>query len=77
MDDASDRAFLMGPLEEHLRGVERETGVPARVVRTQARSGLVQARLKGAAEAKGKALVFLVSAVIFCCRYFLFSFCWR
>jgi len=55
VDDASDRAFLANPLEETLRHLE----VPARVIRSVERVGLVRARLKGAAAAVGDALLFL------------------
>jgi len=55
VDDASDRAFLRKPLEEHLRTLP----VPAKVIRSPERVGLVRARLRGAAKAVGKALLFL------------------
>ncbi|KAG8232623.1 hypothetical protein J437_LFUL012979, partial [Ladona fulva] len=55
VDDASEREFLGKPLEDYLKTLE----VPAHVVRTHVRSGLVRARLLGARIATGKVLVFL------------------
>ena len=55
VDDASDRTYLKVPLEEELRGL----AVPARVVHTAGRVGLIQARLTGAREATGEVLTFL------------------
>ncbi len=55
VDDYSNRTFLQRPLEEHLV----KLSVPTSVLRMTQRSGLIKARLKGAAEATGEALVFL------------------
>ena len=55
VDDASTRPFLGEPLEKELQGLE----VPARVIRSSSRVGLIKARLLGAKEATGEVLTFL------------------
>ncbi len=59
VDDASDRAYLGKTLERHLRRLSQSEQVPAKVLRSPDRAGLVRARLKGAAVARGDSLVFL------------------
>ncbi|MEQ2312136.1 Polypeptide N-acetylgalactosaminyltransferase 1 [Ameca splendens] len=55
VDDASERDFLKRPLEQYVRKLE----VPVRVVRMEQRSGLIRARLKGAAISTGQVITFL------------------
>ena len=55
VDDASSRPYLGAPLERELEGL----AVPARVVRSSSRVGLIQARLLGARVAAGQVLTFL------------------
>lgn len=55
VDDASTRAFLREPLDEHVSKLP----VPTRVLHTHERVGLVRARLMGAQEARGQVLTFL------------------
>ncbi|XP_021919477.1 polypeptide N-acetylgalactosaminyltransferase 1-like isoform X2 [Zootermopsis nevadensis] len=55
VDDASTRAFLKEPLDQHVAMLP----VPTRVLRTHERVGLVRARLLGAREARGQILTFL------------------
>ncbi|KAF4792601.1 Polypeptide N-acetylgalactosaminyltransferase 13 [Turdus rufiventris] len=55
VDDASEREFLKGSLERYVR----KLGVPVRILRMEQRSGLIRARLRGAAAAKGQVLTFL------------------
>ena len=55
VDDASERSYLKLPLEEELR----QLSVPARVIRSSGRVGLIQARLLGARQAEGEVLTFL------------------
>ena len=59
VDDASDRAYLGAKLDEHLAHLSAERGLPARTLRVPERAGLIRARLRGAREAKGEAIVFL------------------
>ncbi|CAM9326772.1 polypeptide N-acetylgalactosaminyltransferase 13 [Lethenteron reissneri] len=55
VDDASERDFLKSRLEEHVRALEK----PVRVLRMERRSGLIRARLRGAAVARGQVITFL------------------
>lgn len=55
VDDASEREFLKGPLEEAVARLP----VPTTILRTGKRIGLIQARLMGAKAAKGEVLTFL------------------
>ena len=55
VDDASTRPFLGEALEKELQGLR----VPARVLRSRSRVGLIKARLLGAKEATGEVLTFL------------------
>uniref|UniRef100_A0A3B3ZTX9 Polypeptide N-acetylgalactosaminyltransferase n=1 Tax=Periophthalmus magnuspinnatus TaxID=409849 RepID=A0A3B3ZTX9_9GOBI len=55
VDDASERDFLKQKLEAYVRGLE----VPVKVLRMEQRSGLIRARLRGAAATKGQVITFL------------------
>lgn len=55
VDDASERVFLGAALEDELARLP----VPAQVIRSRERRGLIQARLMGARQAKGEVLTFL------------------
>nr|XP_031361332.1 polypeptide N-acetylgalactosaminyltransferase 13 [Lonchura striata domestica] len=55
VDDASEREFLKASLEHYVHGL----GVPVRIVRLGRRSGLIRARLRGAAASRGQVLTFL------------------
>ncbi|XP_011503411.1 PREDICTED: polypeptide N-acetylgalactosaminyltransferase 3 [Ceratosolen solmsi marchali] len=55
VDDNSDRDFLREPLDEYVT----QLNVPTRVLRSENRVGLVNARLMGAKEAVGDVLTFL------------------
>ncbi|CAN8173985.1 unnamed protein product, partial [Coccothraustes coccothraustes] len=55
VDDASEREFLKASLESYVR----KLGVPVRILRMEQRSGLIRARLRGAAAAKGQVITFL------------------
>lgn len=55
VDDNSDREFLKNSLDEYVSGLS----VITRVLRSEKRIGLVNARLLGAKEAKGEVLTFL------------------
>jgi polypeptide N-acetylgalactosaminyltransferase len=55
VDDASDREHLGAKLDEYVRGLP----VRVQVLRARNRSGLIQARLKGAKHAQGQVLTFL------------------
>ncbi|XP_035736590.1 polypeptide N-acetylgalactosaminyltransferase 3-like isoform X1 [Vespa mandarinia] len=55
VDDDSDREFLKGPLDEYVRTLS----VSTKVLRSEKRIGLINARLLGAKEAKGEVLTFL------------------
>ncbi|XP_041119027.1 polypeptide N-acetylgalactosaminyltransferase 13 [Polyodon spathula] len=55
VDDASERDFLMKKLEKYVRNLE----VPVRILRMEQRSGLIRARLRGAAATKGEVITFL------------------
>ena len=57
MDDASDRDYLGKKLDDHMANLP--FGFKGRVLRMEKRSGLIKARLKGAAEAKAPILTFL------------------
>lgn len=59
VDDASDRAYLGGPLEAYLKSLQQQVHIPLQVIRMHKRAGLVRARLTGVKVAKGDALVFL------------------
>ncbi|XP_056610069.1 polypeptide N-acetylgalactosaminyltransferase 13 [Triplophysa dalaica] len=55
VDDASERDFLKNKLEEYVDHLE----VPVRILRMEQRSGLIRARLRGAAVAQGQVITFL------------------
>ena len=55
VDDDSDREFLKDALDEHVQSLQ----VPTKVLRSQKRVGLVNARLLGANKAKGEVVTFL------------------
>ncbi|XP_065493819.1 polypeptide N-acetylgalactosaminyltransferase 13 isoform X1 [Caloenas nicobarica] len=55
VDDASEREFLKASLENYVKTL----GVPIKLVRMEQRSGLIRARLRGAAAASGRVLTFL------------------
>ncbi|KPP78842.1 Polypeptide N-acetylgalactosaminyltransferase 13-like [Scleropages formosus] len=55
VDDASDRDFLKDKLEHSVRTLE----VPVRILRMEKRSGLIRARLRGAAATRGQVITFL------------------
>ncbi|KAG8191949.1 hypothetical protein JTE90_007744 [Oedothorax gibbosus] len=55
VDDASEKDYLGLPLEEYISKLP----VPVKVLRTGKRSGLIRARLIGAAEARGQVITFL------------------
>lgn len=57
VDDASDREYLGKKLDDHMANLP--FGFKGRVLRMEKRSGLIKARLKGAAEAKAPVLTFL------------------
>uniref|UniRef100_A0A8C6D9Z9 Polypeptide N-acetylgalactosaminyltransferase n=1 Tax=Moschus moschiferus TaxID=68415 RepID=A0A8C6D9Z9_MOSMO len=55
VDDASERHFLKRPLESYVKKLK----VPVHVIQMEQRSGLIRARLKGAAVSKGQVITFL------------------
>ncbi|KAB7498719.1 Polypeptide N-acetylgalactosaminyltransferase 5 [Armadillidium nasatum] len=55
VDDASERDYLGEPLEKYVKTLP----VPVHVLRTGHRSGLIRARLQGAAQVKGQVILFL------------------
>ncbi|XP_046695033.1 polypeptide N-acetylgalactosaminyltransferase 13 isoform X2 [Silurus meridionalis] len=55
VDDASERDFLKKQLEDHVKTLE----VPVRILRMEQRSGLIRARLRGAAATRGQIITFL------------------
>ncbi|KAL4636234.1 polypeptide N-acetylgalactosaminyltransferase 13 isoform X1 [Arapaima gigas] len=55
VDDASERDFLKEKLENYVRTLE----VPVRILRMEQRSGLIRARLRGAAATRGQVITFL------------------
>ncbi|XP_067866668.1 polypeptide N-acetylgalactosaminyltransferase 1 isoform X2 [Heterodontus francisci] len=55
VDDASERDFLNKPLEKYVKKLQ----VPVRILRMEQRSGLIRARLKGAASSTGQVITFL------------------
>ncbi|XP_038870089.1 polypeptide N-acetylgalactosaminyltransferase 13-like isoform X2 [Salvelinus namaycush] len=55
VDDASERDFLGKKLEKYGRTLE----VPVRVLRMEQRTGLIRARLRGAAATRGQVITFL------------------
>nr|XP_015214277.1 PREDICTED: polypeptide N-acetylgalactosaminyltransferase 13 isoform X2 [Lepisosteus oculatus] len=55
VDDASERDFLKERLESYVHGLE----VPVRILRMEQRSGLIRARLRGAAATRGQVITFL------------------
>uniref|UniRef100_A0AAQ4PEN4 Polypeptide N-acetylgalactosaminyltransferase n=1 Tax=Gasterosteus aculeatus aculeatus TaxID=481459 RepID=A0AAQ4PEN4_GASAC len=55
VDDASERDFLKRKLENYVRTLE----LPVRILRMEQRSGLIRARLRGAAATKGQVITFL------------------
>ncbi|XP_054555704.1 polypeptide N-acetylgalactosaminyltransferase 13 isoform X1 [Talpa occidentalis] len=55
VDDASERDFLKLTLENYVKNLE----VPVKIIRMEERSGLIRARLRGAAASKGEVITFL------------------
>uniref|UniRef100_A0A8D2LRE7 Polypeptide N-acetylgalactosaminyltransferase n=1 Tax=Varanus komodoensis TaxID=61221 RepID=A0A8D2LRE7_VARKO len=55
VDDASERDFLKVPLENYVKNLQ----VPIKIIRMEQRSGLIRARLRGAAASKGQVITFL------------------
>ncbi|GAA6108146.1 polypeptide N-acetylgalactosaminyltransferase 13 isoform X2 [Tachysurus ichikawai] len=55
VDDASERDFLKKTLEDYVKTLE----VPVRILRMEQRSGLIRARLRGAAATRGQVITFL------------------
>uniref|UniRef100_A0A8C9WRS3 Polypeptide N-acetylgalactosaminyltransferase 13 n=1 Tax=Scleropages formosus TaxID=113540 RepID=A0A8C9WRS3_SCLFO len=55
VDDASERDFLKEKLENYVRILD----VPVRILRMEQRSGLIRARLRGAAATRGQVITFL------------------
>uniref|UniRef100_A0A8C8VDV5 Polypeptide N-acetylgalactosaminyltransferase n=1 Tax=Pelusios castaneus TaxID=367368 RepID=A0A8C8VDV5_9SAUR len=55
VDDASERDFLKASLENYVKNLE----VPVKIIRMEQRSGLIRARLRGAAASKGQVITFL------------------
>ncbi|XP_051564081.1 polypeptide N-acetylgalactosaminyltransferase 13 [Myxocyprinus asiaticus] len=55
VDDASERDFLKKKLEDYVVTLE----VPVRILRMEQRSGLIRARLRGAAATRGQVITFL------------------
>ncbi|KAG1929984.1 polypeptide N-acetylgalactosaminyltransferase [Pimephales promelas] len=55
VDDASERDFLKKKLEDYVATLE----VPVRILRMEQRSGLIRARLRGAAATRGQVITFL------------------
>ncbi|XP_011874103.1 PREDICTED: polypeptide N-acetylgalactosaminyltransferase 3 isoform X2 [Vollenhovia emeryi] len=55
VDDNSEREFLKNPLDDYVKTLN----VPTRVLRSNERVGLIQARILGANDAKGEVLTFL------------------
>lgn len=60
VDDASERTFLKKPLDDYVKQLSSNPKWPdVRLLRSANRTGLIRARLIGAAEAKGEVLTFL------------------
>ncbi|KAJ8784242.1 hypothetical protein J1605_008393, partial [Eschrichtius robustus] len=55
VDDASERDFLKLTLDNYVENLE----VPVKIIRMEERSGLIRARLRGAAASKGQVITFL------------------
>ncbi|KAK1336963.1 hypothetical protein QTO34_003004 [Cnephaeus nilssonii] len=55
VDDASERDFLKLTLENYVKNLE----VPVKIIRMEERSGLIRARLRGAAASRGQVITFL------------------
>ncbi|XP_022425448.1 polypeptide N-acetylgalactosaminyltransferase 13 isoform X1 [Delphinapterus leucas] len=55
VDDASERDFLKLTLDNYVKNLE----VPVKIIRMEERSGLIRARLRGAAASKGQVITFL------------------
>ncbi|KAM9851400.1 polypeptide N-acetylgalactosaminyltransferase 13 isoform 1-T1 [Aulostomus maculatus] len=55
VDDCSERDFLRTKLDDYVKTLE----VPVRILRMEQRSGLIRARLRGAAATKGQVITFL------------------
>ncbi|XP_067891407.1 polypeptide N-acetylgalactosaminyltransferase 13 isoform X3 [Heterodontus francisci] len=55
VDDDSERDFLKKPLENYVKNLQ----VPMKIIRMEQRSGLIRARLRGAAASKGQVITFL------------------
>ncbi|XP_010070724.1 PREDICTED: polypeptide N-acetylgalactosaminyltransferase 13 [Pterocles gutturalis] len=55
VDDASEREFLKASLENYVKSLE----VSVKIIRMEQRSGLIRARLRGAAASRGQVITFL------------------
>ncbi|XP_078259994.1 polypeptide N-acetylgalactosaminyltransferase 13 [Rhinoraja longicauda] len=55
VDDESERDFLKEPLENYVKNLQ----IPVKIIRMEQRSGLIRARLRGAAASKGQVITFL------------------
>ena len=55
VDDASERDFLKRPLESYMKKLK----VPVHIIRMEQHSGLIRAKLRGAAVSQGKVITFL------------------
>ncbi|XP_048455303.1 polypeptide N-acetylgalactosaminyltransferase 13 isoform X2 [Rhincodon typus] len=55
VDDDSERDFLKKPLDNYVKNLQ----VPVKIIRMEKRSGLIRARLRGAAASKGQVITFL------------------
>ncbi|XP_072331415.1 polypeptide N-acetylgalactosaminyltransferase 13 isoform X1 [Scyliorhinus torazame] len=55
VDDDSERDFLKKPLENYVKNLQ----VPVKIIRMEQRSGLIRARLRGAAASKAQVITFL------------------
>ncbi|KAM7097201.1 polypeptide N-acetylgalactosaminyltransferase 13 isoform X3 [Ciconia boyciana] len=55
VDDASEREFLKASLENYVKNLE----VSIKIIRMEQRSGLIRARLRGAAASQGQVITFL------------------
>lgn len=59
VDDASNRTFLGRSLDYYMNNLSSIRGVDIRIIRSPARIGLINSRLLGVEQAKGKVLTFI------------------